>query len=204
LRRTGSTQTTISMAWSAAAEGSSALSGYRIYRDGRVLRNLGMATLTFQDSGLTAGTSYRYFVKAFDTAGRESAGSAVVTMSTSAAPPRAPTPFVRISPSSGSPTTSFHISGQGPANSFIVIYFTIGGEEYAVGGGIPTDSTGSFVSQQEGPNYYLLNREPGHEGEIYLDDYGYFPLVPGNSYTLKFREYAGKGGFNGSYTLTIT
>ncbi|GHJ47385.1 hypothetical protein Cs7R123_47270 [Catellatospora sp. TT07R-123] len=202
LRRTASAQTTISMTWSASTAGSSPISGYRIYRDGQVRRNVGPTTLTFQDTGLTAGTSHRYAVKAYDTSGRESASSTTVTMSTAAAP-KTPTPFVRISPSSGSATTRFHISGQGPPDTYIGIVITDSdGKDYYVGGNIPTDSTGSFVSAQEGPNFYLLNNTPGHEGEIVLEDDTYLTLKPGR-YVLTFTEIAQQNGFHGSASLTI-
>ena len=69
------------------------VSGYRIYRNGALLTALGNVT-TYQDSGLTASTSYTYRVDALDAAGNASASSAPVSATTLAAadttPPSTP------------------------------------------------------------------------------------------------------------------
>jgi hypothetical protein len=71
--------TQINLAWSAATD-NVAVTGYRISRGG-----VQIATVTgntFQNTGLTANTTYSYTVKAVDAAGNASASSATVSATT--------------------------------------------------------------------------------------------------------------------------
>lgn len=67
------TYNSLTLAWVASQDeaGGSGLKGYRIYRDGALLKTLGLVT-SFADSGLTALTLYHYEVSAIDVAGNES------------------------------------------------------------------------------------------------------------------------------------
>lgn len=66
--RTGATYTTISLSWTASTAGSNCtLAGYKVFRDGTQVANVTNGT-TYQDSGLTSGSSYTYAVQAYDTA----------------------------------------------------------------------------------------------------------------------------------------
>src|SRR5947209_6769069 len=64
-----------------------AVAGYRVYRDGRTVAEVGPEARSWDDSGLEPGRSYRYRVAAFATAGEAAAGEAVAGGSTPAAAP---------------------------------------------------------------------------------------------------------------------
>lgn len=79
----------IDVSWSASTDtGGSGLSGYRIYRDGSasVLATVDAPAVTYADTGLAANTQYSYVVRAFDSAGNESANSAAAVATTEANP----------------------------------------------------------------------------------------------------------------------
>jgi uncharacterized repeat protein (TIGR03806 family) len=82
LRQTAVTSTSASLAWNASTDtGGSGLAGYRVFRNGT---QTGAQTtgLTFTDSGLTAGTTYSYVVRAVDNAGNLSANSNSLSVTT--------------------------------------------------------------------------------------------------------------------------
>jgi chitodextrinase len=69
----------VSLAWTASTD-NVGVAGYRVYRNGVQVGTT--SALTYQDSGLTAGTSYTYRVAAFDAAGNVSAQSASASATT--------------------------------------------------------------------------------------------------------------------------
>ncbi|WP_117210145.1 fibronectin type III domain-containing protein [Allorhizocola rhizosphaerae] len=75
-----SNQSSITMSWQPSSPGSNPIAGYRVFRDGGLHKTAN--GLSFTDTDLPTNKSYEYFVRAFDTAGRESADSAHVRMST--------------------------------------------------------------------------------------------------------------------------
>jgi cellulose 1,4-beta-cellobiosidase len=76
---TGSTAGSVSLSWTASTD-NVGVAAYDVYRNGSLV---GSATgTTYTDTGLTAGTSYTYTVKARDAAGNVSAASAAVTATT--------------------------------------------------------------------------------------------------------------------------
>lgn len=76
---TGTTSGSVSLSWTAASD-DTGVTGYDVYRGST---KAGTATgTTYTDSGLTAGTSYVYSVRARDAAGNTSAASASVTATT--------------------------------------------------------------------------------------------------------------------------
>ncbi|MBW7473858.1 fibronectin type III domain-containing protein [Paenibacillus oenotherae] len=92
LASTGKTNTTVSLSWTASTD-NVGVTGYDVFRNGT---KVGTSTTTsYTDTGLTAETSYKYTVKAFDAASNVSAASNEVTVVTSAGPdlnpPTAPT-----------------------------------------------------------------------------------------------------------------
>jgi len=101
---TASTQ--INLGWNA----SSNATGYKVFRNGN---NVGVATTTsYQDTGLSTGTTYSYTVSAYDSVG-SSAQSAPVTVSTPSAPVVTPSaPVVTIT----SPANGASIKGNGSVN----------------------------------------------------------------------------------------
>ncbi|MBN2029508.1 DNRLRE domain-containing protein [bacterium] len=71
--------TEIDLSWDAATD-NSAVSGYRVYRDGEQVADV--EDTYFSDSGLTPQTGYRYRVSAYDVAGNESSLSDPATATT--------------------------------------------------------------------------------------------------------------------------
>jgi hypothetical protein len=79
----GPTQTTVTISWSAPSNGGSAITRYEAQLGSSGYVNIGNV-LTQSLSGLTASTSYTYFVRAVNAAGTSTAGS--VSFTTLAAP----------------------------------------------------------------------------------------------------------------------
>jgi chitodextrinase len=73
LHATGSTISSISLAWTAATD-NVAVTGYKIYRDGSLVGS--SASPSFTDVGLTVSTTYSYTVSAYDASNNQSAQSA--------------------------------------------------------------------------------------------------------------------------------
>ncbi|OPH50440.1 carbohydrate-binding protein [Paenibacillus ferrarius] len=74
LHATGTTTSSISLAWNAATD-NVGVTGYDIYRASALVGSVSGSTLSYTDTGLSAGTSYTYTVKAKDSAGNVSAAS---------------------------------------------------------------------------------------------------------------------------------
>ena len=73
--------TQVNLSWSASTD-DVGTTGYRVYRDGTQVA--AASGLTFQNTGLAAGTTYSYQVSAVDAAGNESVRSAAVPATTPA------------------------------------------------------------------------------------------------------------------------
>lgn len=78
-------QNQISLRWNASSD-DVGVTRYTIHRDGNHLTTVSGSTRTFTDSGLRAGTTYRYTIRAGDAAGNWSAFSTTLVLSTIAAP----------------------------------------------------------------------------------------------------------------------
>ncbi|MEV5565497.1 PHB depolymerase family esterase [[Kitasatospora] papulosa] len=76
LKVTGVTASSASLTWNAVTGAAS----YTVYRDGAKVATT--ASTSFTDTGLTAGTAYRYSVTAADPSGTAGAGSSAVTATT--------------------------------------------------------------------------------------------------------------------------
>ncbi|MEV0095915.1 cellulase family glycosylhydrolase [Streptomyces sp. NPDC050738] len=79
LKVTGSTGSSVSLSWTAASD-DTGVTGYDVYRGSAKVATTAGTSAT--DSGLTAGTSYTYSVRARDAAGNVSTASAAVTATT--------------------------------------------------------------------------------------------------------------------------
>jgi chitodextrinase len=84
LTATAVSSTQINLSWTAATD-NVGVTGYNVYRGGIQIATVGAVT-TFQNTGLTASTTYSYAVRAFDAAGNVSALSSSVLTATPAAP----------------------------------------------------------------------------------------------------------------------
>ncbi|WBQ04006.1 glycosyl hydrolase family 8 [Kribbella sp. CA-293567] len=82
LAATGTTSSSVSLAWSAATD-NVGVTGYVISRNGAEIATTGTGT-TYTDTGRSASTSYTYTVKARDAAGNTSGASNTVTATTQA------------------------------------------------------------------------------------------------------------------------
>jgi chitodextrinase len=78
----GKTSTSVTLSWNPSTD-NVGVTGYRIYRGGTSVATA--SATTFTDTGLSAGTSYSYAVRAFDAAGNESAASNSLTVTTDSA-----------------------------------------------------------------------------------------------------------------------
>ncbi|HYD63001.1 MAG TPA: fibronectin type III domain-containing protein [Noviherbaspirillum sp.] len=88
LHATGSTDTSISLAWNSV----SGAAGYNVYRMGSKVNSSPVTGTTYTDAGLLSGTSYTYTVRAVTSSGATSQDSASVTTSTTGNPPPLATP----------------------------------------------------------------------------------------------------------------
>jgi chitodextrinase len=74
----------INLSWTASTD-NVGVTGYRVYRAGALLATVGAVT-GYQNTGLTASTTYSYTVQAFDAAGNTSVQSASAIATTQTAP----------------------------------------------------------------------------------------------------------------------
>lgn len=79
----GATTSTMNITWN----GVTGASGYNVYRAGNKVNALAVTTTHYQDTGLAAGTSYSWTVKAVDGNGDEGAASAAASGTTAGTPP---------------------------------------------------------------------------------------------------------------------
>jgi chitin-binding protein len=89
LHSMGETETSIDLMWGASTDAVGVV-GYRVYRDGQLVRSTSATQV--MDTGLVAGTTYRYTVRAVDAVGNVSVDSNVLSKSTKAAIAPTPTP----------------------------------------------------------------------------------------------------------------
>ncbi len=108
LSATGLDESTISLGWTAATD-DKAVTAYEIFRDGVSAIVLDGAVTTWQDTGLAAGVSHTYTVRAGDADGNWSALSAPATASTVAADTTAPSVPAGVA-AAGATTTSIQLS----------------------------------------------------------------------------------------------
>ena len=86
------TTSSFTLSWTAATD-NVGVTGYDVYQDGVKINASNISSTSYNVSGLTAGTTYSYFVKANDAAGNQSAASislSVTTNSQDTQPPTAP------------------------------------------------------------------------------------------------------------------
>jgi len=82
LRVTSKTTSSISLAWNVSTDsGGSGLAGYKIYRDGSYIWST--TSTSFTNIELSSGTSYNFYVRAYDNAVNHSGNSNTVTAATS-------------------------------------------------------------------------------------------------------------------------
>ena len=83
----GDTQNSLS--WTTPSDGGSAITGYKLYRDGTLYKTLGVQN-SYVDTGLTNGRSYTYRVSAINSIGEGAQSNSVSLTPFSIDPPSAP------------------------------------------------------------------------------------------------------------------
>lgn len=89
LAASGTTQTTTNLSWTASTD-NVGVTGYDVYRNGALLGS--SATTSYAVTGLTASTTYSFYVRAKDAAGNVSGNSNTVSVTTLANPTDATAP----------------------------------------------------------------------------------------------------------------
>ena len=85
--------TSFTLSWTAATD-NVGIAGYDVYQNGAKINPSNITATSYNVSGLNAGTTYSYFVKAKDAAGNQSVASANINVTTNAPdtePPTTPT-----------------------------------------------------------------------------------------------------------------
>ena len=90
----------INLSWSTSTD-DLLLSGYQVFRDAVQVATTGTET-TYSDSGLSASTTYSYFVRAFDSMFNTSSSSNIIATTTLSISPPTPTTTPTTPPSRGS------------------------------------------------------------------------------------------------------
>lgn len=108
LQTTAVGDTSISLSWSPVASAT----GFNVNRDGAKASTNPVATTSFTDTGLSAGSTYRYTVTAIDSAGVEGAASSPLDVTTTGTPVVLAPTDLRIDSVSAS---SVALSWKGPA-----------------------------------------------------------------------------------------
>jgi parallel beta-helix repeat protein len=109
LHTTGTSTTQIGLAWDPGND-DVGVTGYRVYRNGAPIGDVDGLTLTYTDTGLSAGTTYTYVVTSLDAVGHESPASNSVSATTGAADT---TPPVVVVPA------SFSVNATSPAGATV-------------------------------------------------------------------------------------
>ncbi|RLK60928.1 fibronectin type III domain-containing protein [Actinokineospora cianjurensis] len=119
LRSTGSSQSSVGLAWEAATDNVGVV-GYDVYRGTTLAKSVTETTATID--GLTADTEYSFTVKARDAAGNVSAAGAAVTARTTAAP------------DTQAPSAPTNLSVTGTTQSSVSLEWTAAGDNVGVTG----------------------------------------------------------------------
>lgn len=145
LQSSNVSSTSLTLTWSPSTD-NVAVAGYRVYRNGAQVATT--ATASYNDTKLTASTTYTYTVAAYDSSGNVSAQSSQLLVTT-AAPAMMPPSFVQVSHSeisSGSSTpVNFSVATQ-PGNTIVVYVIWNNAGAAAV-----TDSAGNTFQAVSAP-----------------------------------------------------
>jgi chitodextrinase len=199
----------VELAWSAASDNVGVV-GYEIWRDGALLATTSGSGTTYADTSVSAGTSYRYAVKARDAAGNVSGASNEATATTPASLSFAPEADAYVSEASPSTNygSSVNLRADGATDPDVESFlrFTVSG----LSGGVQSAKLRLYAwsATGNGPALYpsgsswsestiTWNTRPARTGTVVADaasipaaswvEYDVTPLVTGNgtvSFTL--------------------
>jgi chitodextrinase len=162
---TGTTSSSVSLKWTASTD-NVGVSGYRVYRNGAQVASL--AGTTFQDTGLSASTTYSYSVAAYDAAGNVSAASALVSGTTTGTTggTTAPLSVAIVSPANGAVLplgTKITLTGTATGGPITNMVWTIDGVRVSRSSWAQTSSGGTSQAtwypssaQRWMPGYYSV------------------------------------------------
>jgi len=143
-RTTGSTTTSVSLAWNAASD-DTGVTGYGIYRNGNLVSTT--SGLTAAVSGLSCGTTYTLAVDAADAAGNRSAQTSVSASTSTCPPPGTANRYVATTGSDSNQCTQ-----SAPCASFGRAYAVASpGDVVEVGGGSYSGQTIDQTPKANGP-----------------------------------------------------
>jgi len=91
--------TQINLSWTASTNTAGAVAGYNVFRNGTKVGTV--STTSYQDTGLSSGTTYTYAISSYNAAGNTSAQSSSISVTTPAPTP-APPKVVITTPLNGS------------------------------------------------------------------------------------------------------
>ena len=179
----------IDLAWASSTDDSGTVAGYHVWRDTVVVATT--SSLTYSDTGLTSGTSYAYYITAFDATLNESASSTSVATTTLSPVPAVST---ESGPQYGSRAipldemiTTLQIFPQG--DSVIIRYETQGHIRAVV-------KWGSGVSYELGS---LVEQSLGTRHETHITG-----LIPGTQYSFAIEGEDGIGRYGVLHTGVFT
>jgi Glucose/sorbosone dehydrogenases len=164
----------IDLTWTASTDtGGSGLSGYRVFRNGGATPIATVATASYSDTGLTAGTQYTYTVRAVDGANNASADSASASATTQTTPP----------PDTTAPSVPQNLQATAVGSSRIDLSWTAS-----------TDNAGG-----SGLAGYRVYRDGGATpiATITTTSYSNTSLTANTSYTYQVRSYDNAGNESG-------
>ena len=180
--------TSVSLSWSASTD-NVGVTGYRVERcQGASCTNfaqVGAPTgTTFSNTGLTAGTTYRYRVRAIDAAGNLGAYSAIVAATTLSAPPSVSdtTP----------PTVPSGLTGTATGSTSISVRWTASTDNVGVGG--------YRVYRCQGMNCTAF----GHVATTTGTTFSNTGLVTSATYRYQVRAFDAAGNFSAYSTIVTT
>lgn len=139
LSASGTTQTTTSLSWTAATD-NVGVTGYDVYQNGALLGS--SATTSYAVSGLTASTTYTFYVKAKDAAGNQSANSNTVSVTTLAATPDTTAPSTPTLSASGTTQTTTNLSWSAATDNVGVTGYDV----YRNGAFLASSATTSYTA----------------------------------------------------------
>jgi poly(3-hydroxybutyrate) depolymerase len=135
----GATTSTMNISWDSVSGAAS----YNVYRAGNKVNALAVTATNYQDTGLTAGTTYSWTVKAVDGNGAESAASAAASGTTTGTPPPTATCYT---------SSNYAHTTAGRAYVFGGYTYANGSSQYMGLWNIYTTTT----LKKTGTNYYVI------------------------------------------------
>lgn len=186
LAATGATNTSITLSWSAASDGESGISSYRIYFGSTLKETVNGTSTSGTVTGLTRNTSYSNIaVSAVNGAGMEGAKSSSITASTADEAAPSGTMFIRAADGQLSNGMTIAYSGEAPG---------------ALAGNSIYGTTGNLSSPQAGDSKatYVINIPSSDAGTYYAWFRAKYATDGANSFWISVDGGAAQRILNGS------